>query len=98
MAGEVYDVWHRDILECIQTLIGDPEFAQHLKLAPERHYADKDHLNRVFSDVHTGKWWWKIQVCYYLVSSATHPLIIYIIGCIGKEAAWGHSHPSFYLI
>ena len=57
MAGEAFDIWHRDILECIQTLIGDPEFVGKLKLAPERHYTDKDRLNRVYSDVHTGKWW-----------------------------------------
>ena len=72
VAGEVFDVWHRDILECIQTLIGDPEFAGQLKLVPERHYTDKDHLNRVYSDVHTGKWWWKIQVGWVLVLSVTH--------------------------
>ena len=61
--GEAFDVWHRDILECIQSLIGDPEFVGKLQLAPERHYTDKDRLNRVYSDVYTGKWWWKIQVC-----------------------------------
>ena len=72
MAGEVFDVWHRDILECIQTLIGDPEFAGELKLAPEKHYTDKDHLNRVYSDVHTGKWWWKIQVGWVMFPSVTH--------------------------
>jgi len=72
MAGEVFDVWHRDILECIQALIGDPEFVGQLKLAPERHYTDKDHLNWIYSDVHTGKWWWKIQVCWFLVPNIIH--------------------------
>ena len=63
VAGEVFDIYHRDILECIQALIGDPDFVGKLKLAPERHYLDGDQLNRVYSDVHTGKWWWKVQVC-----------------------------------
>ena len=93
MAGEVFDIWHRDILECIQTLIGDPEFDGELKLIPERHYADKDRMNRVYSDVHTGKWWWKIQVCWYLVLPAISDLFI---GCTREEAAWCHSHSSFY--
>jgi len=62
LAGETFDIWHRDILQCIKSLIGDPEFVDELKLAPERHYSDKDRLNRVYSDFHTGKWWWKVQV------------------------------------
>lgn len=62
MAGEVFDVYHRDILECIQALIGDPDFVDKLKLAPERHYLDGNQLNQVYSDVYTGKWWWKVQV------------------------------------
>lgn len=68
LAGEKFDIWHRDILECIKALVGDPEFADKLKLVPERHYSDKDHLNRVYSDIHTGKWWWKVQVFVNVLS------------------------------
>lgn len=60
--GEKFEMYHRDILECIKSLIGDPEFADKLKLVPERHYLDKDHMNRMYSNIHTGKWWWKVQV------------------------------------
>ena len=31
----------RDILLCIRAIYGDPEFAQDLVFAPERHYADQ---------------------------------------------------------
>ncbi|KAJ6573665.1 hypothetical protein B0H10DRAFT_2236943 [Mycena sp. CBHHK59/15] len=61
VAGEAYDVYFRDILECIKALYGDPEFAAHLKFAPERHYADKDETIRLYHDMHTGKWWWATQ-------------------------------------
>ena len=42
VAGEAFDLHYRDIMECIKALFGDPEFAEHLILAPERHYVDKD--------------------------------------------------------
>ncbi|KAJ7117694.1 hypothetical protein C8R44DRAFT_832357 [Mycena epipterygia] len=61
VGGEAYDVYFRDILECVKALFGDPEFAAHLKVAPERHYADEDQTVRLYHDMHTGKWWWATQ-------------------------------------
>ncbi|THG93027.1 hypothetical protein EW026_g8086 [Hermanssonia centrifuga] len=61
VAGESYDVHFRDIIECVQALYGDPEFARHLVFLPERHYADADHTKRLYHDMHTGKWWWAVQ-------------------------------------
>ncbi|KAJ7096864.1 hypothetical protein C8R44DRAFT_643819 [Mycena epipterygia] len=61
VGGEAYDVYFRDILECVKALFGDPEFAAHLKVAPERHYADADQTVRLYHDMHTGKWWWATQ-------------------------------------
>jgi hypothetical protein len=55
-------MYHRDIIECIQALYGDPEFVPHLIFKPERHYADADCTIRMHSDMHTGKWWWNTQV------------------------------------
>jgi len=42
MAGEVFDVYFRDILTCVKDLFGKPEFASLMKFTPERHYADED--------------------------------------------------------
>ncbi|KAJ7501282.1 hypothetical protein B0H11DRAFT_2373354 [Mycena galericulata] len=61
VGGEAYDVYFRDILECVKALFGDPEFAAHLKVSPERHYADEDQTVRLYHDMHTGKWWWATQ-------------------------------------
>ncbi|KAJ7483092.1 hypothetical protein B0H11DRAFT_2417306 [Mycena galericulata] len=61
VGGEAYDVYFRDILECVKALFGDPEFAVHLKVAPEHHYADEDQTVRLYHDMHTGKWWWATQ-------------------------------------
>lgn len=62
VAGEAFEVWFRNILECIRALWRVPEFAPHLIVAPERHYLDADKTIRMYHDMHTGKWWWATQV------------------------------------
>lgn len=62
VAGEAFDILYRDILECIKDLYGNPDFADFLVFAPERHYTDTDKTVRYFGDMHTGKWWWSTQV------------------------------------
>ncbi|KAG2365018.1 hypothetical protein BDR07DRAFT_1470591 [Suillus spraguei] len=61
VAGEAFDIYHRDVLECIKALYGDPDFADYLVFAPERHYTDDDETVQLYSDMHTGKWWWNTQ-------------------------------------
>lgn len=63
VAGESFELYSRDIMECVRALWGDPDFTPHLILEPERHYADDDHTTRIFHEMHTGKWWWAKQVC-----------------------------------
>lgn len=60
--NEVFDVYFRDVIECIRSLYGEPEFAQHFVFLPERHYSDPDCTQRLYHDMHTGKWWWAAQV------------------------------------
>ncbi|RPD62619.1 hypothetical protein L226DRAFT_458001 [Lentinus tigrinus ALCF2SS1-7] len=61
VSGEAFEVFFRDILECIEALFGDPEFTPILQLVPERHYADGNRTIRVYFDMNTGKWWWATQ-------------------------------------
>ena len=62
VSGEAYDIYYRDILECIKALYGSPDHAPYLCFTPERHYADADHTMRLYHDMSTGKWWWETQV------------------------------------
>ena len=62
IAGETLQFYYRDIIPCIRTLYGDPEFARDLVFAPERHYTDHQRTCRVYSEMHTGDWWWSVQV------------------------------------
>ncbi|KAK1217939.1 hypothetical protein PQX77_019395 [Marasmius sp. AFHP31] len=61
VAGEQFEFYHRDILECIRTLWGDPDLSTHLILRPERHYTDETLQTRLYHNMHTGDWWWATQ-------------------------------------
>ena len=60
--GETFEIFHRNVLECIAEIFGRHDLTPHLKFKPERHYADADMTVRIYGDVHTGKWWWEVQV------------------------------------
>ena len=62
IGNERLQFYFRDILRCIRALYGDPEFAQDLIFVPERHYTDKEQIQRLYSDLYTGDWWWSVQV------------------------------------
>ncbi|KAH7905034.1 hypothetical protein BJ138DRAFT_1233443 [Hygrophoropsis aurantiaca] len=61
VGDETFDLFSRDILECIRALYGDPEHAQYLSFAPERHYTDANKTECLYHEMHTGKWWWSTQ-------------------------------------
>lgn len=69
VAGESFDVYYRDILECVKALFGDAELSPHLIFRPERHYADEDKTIRMYGDMHSGKWWWSTQVSCFIYAS-----------------------------
>lgn len=62
VAGEAFEVYYQNIIQCIHALYGDPEFTPFLLLIPERHYTDASMSTRVYFDMNTGKWWWAMQV------------------------------------
>lgn len=63
IGGEAFEMYSRDILECIRALWATPDFASSLAVEPERHYVDQDRTIRVIHEMHTGRWWWSTQVC-----------------------------------
>jgi hypothetical protein len=73
IGGETLEFYFRDILSCIWSIYSDPAFAQDLIFAPEQHYTDHEQTEHVYSEMHTGDWWWAVQVrkpFQYLVDSA----------------------------
>ena len=59
---ETLEFYYRDAVQCVQDLYGDPNFAEHLVFAPERHYTSHERTCRIYNDLHTGDWWWAVQV------------------------------------
>jgi Plavaka transposase len=63
IGNERLDFYCRDTLQCIRTLYGDPSFVQDLALSPVQVYTDTDQTCRIINEMHTGDWWWSMQVC-----------------------------------
>ncbi|KAI0682470.1 hypothetical protein BC835DRAFT_1424364 [Cytidiella melzeri] len=61
IGDEVCEIFYRDIIECIRSLFGDPDFGVYLVFTPEKHYTDAGKTKRMFHDMQTGRWWWATQ-------------------------------------
>ncbi|KAJ7136421.1 hypothetical protein C8R43DRAFT_1089450 [Mycena crocata] len=61
VGGEAFDLYSRNIIDCVRALFGDTDFAPYLFVVPERHYADANKTIRLYHNMHTGKWWWSTQ-------------------------------------
>lgn len=68
--NELQDYWYRDIAKVIQHYFRQPAYREHLIYAPAKEYNSSG--KRVFSDMYTGKWWWRTQVSKLHVLS--HPV------------------------
>ncbi|KZW03090.1 hypothetical protein EXIGLDRAFT_636720, partial [Exidia glandulosa HHB12029] len=56
-----HELFYRDPTDCLRALWADPAFKDHLSFAPEKHFADAAHTNRLYTDMKTGDWWWQMQ-------------------------------------
>ncbi len=58
-----FEVYFCHILECVNTLFGDPEFAPILLLVPKHHYANANHTIHVYFDINVGRWATQVSTC-----------------------------------
>ncbi|KAL1687786.1 hypothetical protein GGG16DRAFT_61384 [Schizophyllum commune] len=79
LSGQIFDVYYRDIILCIKALLGDVEFCPVLAFCPEKHYTDSSKQQRLYHDMHTGKWWWDTQVEVEKKTKRTGATIIAVI-------------------
>ncbi|KAF9058790.1 hypothetical protein BDP27DRAFT_1240270, partial [Rhodocollybia butyracea] len=63
--GEHFTVYHRDPVEAIKALWGDPAFAEHLVYKPEKLFcgAEQTENNCIYSEMWTTGFWNAVQVC-----------------------------------
>ena len=69
MMAEELELWHRNPVECIQELLGNPELNGNISYAPVQHFTDKNGMNHVIDERWTADWWWKTQVVASMVST-----------------------------
>jgi hypothetical protein len=79
--GETFEFFYRDILGCIAEIYGHHELTPYLKFKPERHYTDADMTVRSYGDIHTGKWWWEVQVSENLRRASVFATDTIVEGC-----------------
>jgi hypothetical protein len=66
IGGEMVSMYSRNVIECVKALYGSAEFAPHMIHRPERHYDRSNGRDRQYHDMHSGDWWWEMQVGYLL--------------------------------
>ena len=68
---EKFVLRHRNILDAVQSLWGDPELAKHLVYRPRRLFTrrkivvdekEKEEITNVYNEMWTADWWWQLQV------------------------------------
>lgn len=59
---EIVDFWYRSGLDVVQHLISNRRFQHNMRYGPEKHWTSEERLSRVFSEMWTAGWWWRIQV------------------------------------
>ncbi|QRW10718.1 hypothetical protein RhiLY_09717 [Ceratobasidium sp. AG-Ba] len=69
-------VYLRDILEVIRELIGARRFKDCMRYAPERRWTSRDRKHRVYDEMWTGDWWWRMQNAIDNPNGTIVPLII----------------------
>jgi hypothetical protein len=62
--ARVVVVYVRDVIQVIRDLIGNRRFRRYMKYAPERHWTSRARRKRVFGEMWTGDWWWRMQVSH----------------------------------
>ena len=59
---ESVDLWFQDPVECVQALIGNPTFREHLSYVPQKVFTSKSGTTRIYDEAWTEDWWWSMQV------------------------------------
>ncbi|KIY61666.1 hypothetical protein CYLTODRAFT_495138 [Cylindrobasidium torrendii FP15055 ss-10] len=52
---------HRDILEAVKALWGDPKFAGRIVYRPSKVFTDRGKKHRIVNEMWTAEWWWQVQ-------------------------------------
>lgn len=80
--SEILDLWLRDIVEVVRELIKDRRFLEYMRFAPERHWETAEKKIRIYDEMWSGDWWWRIQVGQAHISNE------FLLNIEGIERTW----------
>ncbi|KAG9079843.1 hypothetical protein FRC06_007392 [Ceratobasidium sp. 370] len=69
-------VFRRDIIGVIKDLMSDPRFKRFMRYAPERHWTSHERECRVYGEMWSGNWWWRMQYLICDPNGTIAPIII----------------------
>lgn len=59
---EDIELWRRNPVECLQELLGNSAFREHLQYGPIQLHGNGEGTQRIYDEMWTGEWWWETQV------------------------------------
>lgn len=59
---EYAELWMKDVVTCVRSLMVNPMFRGNMAFKPERHYQGGPNGSRVYDEMWNSDWWWQTQV------------------------------------
>lgn len=58
------ELYWREPIAIVQYLVANPQLREGMQFAPVKVFEEEDgKQKRIFSEMWTGEWWWRMQVC-----------------------------------
>ncbi|KAG8789232.1 hypothetical protein FRC12_013725 [Ceratobasidium sp. 428] len=61
LGDEILDLWKRDVSEVVRWLLANRRFLPDMRFAPELHWDSPEKINRIYDEMWSGDWWWRMQ-------------------------------------
>ena len=55
------DIWCHDPVACVNELLANPMFHEHMKFGPEKHFMDDSEEDQIINEMWITQWWWNLQ-------------------------------------
>ena len=61
-----HQIYYRNPIDVIKSLWSNPTYADQMAFAPQKVWTSSDKTSRLYNEMWTGDWWWKIQVLFLI--------------------------------
>ena len=58
---EELDIWCHDLVACVNELLANPMFHEHMRFGPEKLFTDDSKEDQIINEMWTAQWWWDLQ-------------------------------------